>query len=110
MNTFARVSSQSGIDTSAILMSVADGYDAERALEEAEYQATRHREALLELGRRRLVVRAGERRHCARCHQPITVSFGWPANPMGLCGHCVRIVLGSIDVADLGKDESHPQE
>ena len=110
MTTFARVSSQSVIDPCTILMPIADGYDAELVLEEAAYRATRHREILLELGRRRLVVRAGDRRQCARCHQTITLTFGWPASPMGLCTRCVRMVLGSIQAADLGDDESHVPE
>jgi hypothetical protein len=97
MNTFARVSH--GADGPSLLMSLASHYDAEFAVEEAEFQAMRHCEALLELGQRRLIARAGHGRACSRCHQASPVLFGWPAAREGLCSRCTRQVVGELSAA-----------
>ena len=82
-----------GLDDVTVVLTAEDGYDAESALDEAERHARCHRDVLLEIGRRRFLVRSaapGHRRTCSSCGTPAGFTFGWPASTDALCSCCAR--------------------
>jgi hypothetical protein len=92
MSTLARLD----VDTGTVVMRAEEGYDAETALEAAAYHARHRRRVRLQIGRRRLIVRAAAahgRRACSRCGALTPLTFGRPASADELCARCARGLL-----------------
>jgi hypothetical protein len=88
MHEVARIDYTGG----AVLMTSYDAFETDLVIEEAESYARRYGEIILEIARRRMMVRASDHdaaSTCARCARQTTVTFCTETGK-GICVGCIR--------------------